>query len=719
MSKAAIQAGGAFVRLFLKDDLTKAIQTTMQNAGDSIQSAGRNLAKAGAMFGVAGGGILAPIVMGIKKFADMGDQLDKMSQRTGVAAEELAAYRFAAEQSGSSLEEFERSIRRTQQSIGDLARGVPMMTANFERLGISLADLQGLSPDKQFDLIADRIVDIEDPTRRAAAAIQIFGRGGTAMLPMLENLRALKQEAHDLGIVPSDEEVKKAAEVTDAINRVRRTVESAFFNIGAAMADDILAALDRVKTITVAVSNWIKENQKLVVTVAAVGAGLIAFGGAVTMAGFALMGIGAALKAIGVTIALVTSPMGLLTVALVGGAVAFFRFTDAGKKAWTDLIATVMPLAETFKTTFGGISDALKAGEIELAGEILMTGLELVVRQGLDILKGLFGGTVTTIANQLLKGDLSGAWATVVDSMLVTWQGFKTATIEVFAGIVVSVKKMWADMMTALVGRITEVAMEDTWRGAMWRKVIDYDPREDAKFGHAGMQAQLDREKKTLEQMEADMRDRGYVGTFAEHAAREELGMPVMEAQLDQQRKIIAEQEALLREAGYVTKEEIFDPVAEAKRITQERLGDTTTGFSGTMLRAAEEARQAERDLVQAQREAQENQSEEASARVKQLEKRLAALRQRAADAAAAPKDQAKRDEQDGGLVTAARPTGIANIGGMFRAAAISAAGRGVSPEEKSLEELRQIRKEAREQRLATNRLALATERRNLAMIHG
>jgi len=58
------------------------------------------------------------------------------------------------------------------------------------------------------------------------------------------------------------------------------------------------------------------------------------------------------------------------------------------------------------------------------------------------------------------------------------------------------------------------------------------------------------------------------------------------------------------------------------------------------------------------------------------------------------------------------------NVSGMFRASAIAAAGRGGSPEEKSLHELREIRKEAREQRIATNRLALATERRNLAMTH-
>ena len=719
MAKSAIQAGGAFVRLFLKDDLTKAVQQTMRKTGESIQSAGKQLAKAGAIFGVAGGGILAPIIAGIKHFADAGDELDKMSQRTGVAASSLAELGFAAEQSGTDLGAIEKAIRRGQKNLLDLERGLTTTTHAFNALGLSLSDLQGLSPEDQFTLIADRLGEVEDVSRRAALAQEVFGRGaGTALLPLLGQADALRQEARDLGIIPADEEIAKAAKVTDAINRVKRSIQATFFNIGAAMADDVLVALDRIKMVSKAVSDWIKDNQKLVVTMAAVGAGLIAFGGALAAAGFALMGIGAAIKAVAVVVGVLTSPLGLLIAAVVAGGVAFVKFTETGKQAWANLIATVMPLVETLKDTFAGVADALKAGEIELAGEILMTGLELVVRQGLDALKNIFGETFGLIANQLLRGDISGAWATVVDSMLVTWQSFKTATIEVFAGIVVGVKKMWADMMTSLVGRITEVAMEDTWRGAMWRKVIDYDPREDAKFGHAGMEEQLTRMKKELEQMEAEMLSQGYVGTFAEHTARQELGMPVMEEQLKQQRKMIAEHVALMRQSGYVPADEVFDPVAEAKRITQETLGDTSQGIAGNLLQMAEQARQTSRELVDAQREAREAGTEEANERVKQLEERLAALRAQAAEAAAAMPMRGDREEQQGGLVAAARPAGIGSVTGMFRAAAIAAAGRGARPEERNLEELRQIRREVREQRIAANRQALAAERLTLALRH-
>ena len=241
--KADVQAGGAFVRLFLKDEMTKQL-------GKSLSTAGKNLS-------IAGAAIVAPLIASAKSFANFGDQLDKMSGRTGIAAGELAAYGFAAEQSGSSLDEFENNIRRAQRSIGDLANGSGAMVDAFGQLGLTLADLQGLSPDKQFDLIAERIAAIEDPTMRAAAATKLFGRSGTSMLPMLENLRALKQEARDLGIVPDEAEVKRAAELTDAFNRMKRVVGAIMFNAGAALADDIEKGLLKVQQVARSTAEWV------------------------------------------------------------------------------------------------------------------------------------------------------------------------------------------------------------------------------------------------------------------------------------------------------------------------------------------------------------------------------------------------------------------------------------------------------------------------------
>ena len=52
-------------------------------------------------------------------------------------------------------------------------------------LNLTVEDLNRLKPEKQFELIADRISKIPNPTARAAIAMQIFGKTGTSLLPML------------------------------------------------------------------------------------------------------------------------------------------------------------------------------------------------------------------------------------------------------------------------------------------------------------------------------------------------------------------------------------------------------------------------------------------------------------------------------------------------------------------------------------------------------
>ena len=51
-------------------------------------------------------------------------------------------------------------------------------------LGISVSDLQGISPEQQFQLFANALADVDDASTRAALAQDVFGRAGTELLPL-------------------------------------------------------------------------------------------------------------------------------------------------------------------------------------------------------------------------------------------------------------------------------------------------------------------------------------------------------------------------------------------------------------------------------------------------------------------------------------------------------------------------------------------------------
>jgi len=130
-TKRELEAGRAFLRLFLKDDMTKALARKLAGAGATLESTGQKVAATGAGIAAAGATILAPITTAVQHFASAGDELDKMSQRTGVAAPALAELGFAAEQSGVQLSDVEQNVRRMQKTIGDAERGLSTATGTY------------------------------------------------------------------------------------------------------------------------------------------------------------------------------------------------------------------------------------------------------------------------------------------------------------------------------------------------------------------------------------------------------------------------------------------------------------------------------------------------------------------------------------------------------------------------------------------------------------
>ena len=155
----------------------------------------------------AAAAIVGFAVGAIKNFADVGDELDKMSKRTGFSVEALGELRFAAEQSGASIGDIEKSLKRMASTVQDAGNGLSTATDAMDALGITIDQVQGKNPEEQFEVFAEALANVENASERAALAQDIFGRSGTALLPLLadgtEGMAALRQQARDLGIVMS------------------------------------------------------------------------------------------------------------------------------------------------------------------------------------------------------------------------------------------------------------------------------------------------------------------------------------------------------------------------------------------------------------------------------------------------------------------------------------------------------------------------------------
>ena len=120
--------------------------------------------------------------------------LNDTAIKTGLSIDALQRLQFAATLSGGSLEGVSGAVARMQKALVGAEEGGKEAVAALDRLGLSAQQILTLSPDKQFEAIAQKIASIQDPAERTTAAMALFGRSGAELMPLLVNIGIHSEE---------------------------------------------------------------------------------------------------------------------------------------------------------------------------------------------------------------------------------------------------------------------------------------------------------------------------------------------------------------------------------------------------------------------------------------------------------------------------------------------------------------------------------------------
>jgi len=295
----------------------------LDKSGKNVSSFSEKVGKIGKIATVAGAAVTGAFAAIILKTAQAGDQFDKMSLRTGVAVEDLSALAYAADISGTDIGTLEKGLKGLTKVMDDASMGIGEGMEAFELLDIAVMDSEGKlrSTVDVLKEAATKISAIEDPTKQAALAMDLFGaRAGPQLLPLLKagegGIEDLMNRAKELGITMSTEAATKAAEFTDRMTDLKGSLAGAGRTIGDTLIPAVIPMIEKVTEIIGKVVAWTKENPELVATitkVAAVVGVAAAVGGPILMLVSAFSAIAPAIALIG-TVA--TGPIGLLIIAV-------------------------------------------------------------------------------------------------------------------------------------------------------------------------------------------------------------------------------------------------------------------------------------------------------------------------------------------------------------------------------------------------------------------
>jgi len=420
-----IKAGRAYVELGVGDKLTAGLK----RAQARLRAFGAGVTQWGTRIFAVGSALAAPAVVAAKAFASMGDQVAKMAKRTGLSVETLSELRFVASQTGTEFESLEMAFRKMQRSIYDAGRGLSTAVDALADLGLEFKDLDGLSPEQQFKLLAEAISRIDDPTKKAAIAMSLFGRTGTNLLPMFaqgaKGIEAMQAEARRLGLTMSGQDAKAAEDLTDAFDKLWKVLKMVVFQVGAALAPALTDVGERMASWASSAISWVKQNQGLLVSLAQLAVGVVAAGAAMIGVGKAITLFSSLIGVAATVLPLLLSPIGMV-IAAVGALGAYMlTSTQAGGKALDWLGGKFSVLKDDALGAWQGIGDAMAAGDLALAAKILWLTLKMEWKRGVNALLDVWLG----FKHGFLK-LVYGTWYGALALGELIWHGLEIGWIE-------------------------------------------------------------------------------------------------------------------------------------------------------------------------------------------------------------------------------------------------------------------------------------------------
>lgn len=188
-----------------------------------------------------------------------GDKIDKQSQALGLSRKAYQEWDYILGQSGASIDSMGISMKTLNGLILNAAAGSKESKDAFAQLGLGIHEIETLNMEDQFEAVVRAFQKLPPGAQKSALAVQMFGRNGQELLPLLNSsstsIDELRERAEQLGIIMSDDAVDASVAYNDAMDDLTRTFNGMKYAIGS----QLLPVLTRGVT---AITNYAGKIKK-------------------------------------------------------------------------------------------------------------------------------------------------------------------------------------------------------------------------------------------------------------------------------------------------------------------------------------------------------------------------------------------------------------------------------------------------------------------------
>ena len=249
----AVEVFKLFGSIFVNnEEANKSISKTDEKASGVASTLGKGV-KTAAKWGAAIVGGATAAAGGMMKFAQSAasttDNVDKMSQKIGISRQAYQELDFICSQSGTSVDKLGAGMKSLRGAMAN-----DKNAEIFNSLGVAITDADGKLRDSEAVMwdTMNALQGVSNETEKAVLAQKLFGKSGTELMPLLNgesgSIDEMKNKAHELGLVMSDEMIDNGVALTDSLDQVKRAFSAIITQLGGAFMPVIKQVADKVQS---------------------------------------------------------------------------------------------------------------------------------------------------------------------------------------------------------------------------------------------------------------------------------------------------------------------------------------------------------------------------------------------------------------------------------------------------------------------------------------
>jgi TP901 family phage tail tape measure protein len=274
----AFDAGAIIAKLQLQkgqwDESVKSVQNDLKGVSESTDQHSKKMAMSwqdmAKKTAIAVTAVTGALIALVKKTADYGDELWKTSQKTGIAVETLSGFKLAADKSDLSLRSLATGLARMSRTVSEAQQGMKEYQEILQRAGLVAVDSTGKmrSMDDMLYDLADKFKGMPDGVEKTALAMDIFGKAGMEMIPLLnlgsEGLKKEREEAERLGLVMSGSAAQASEKFNDELTTLKKAMLGLVLTIGQELLPMFQEIVEGIVKIVAGFGKWLKQNPEII-----------------------------------------------------------------------------------------------------------------------------------------------------------------------------------------------------------------------------------------------------------------------------------------------------------------------------------------------------------------------------------------------------------------------------------------------------------------------